>query len=40
MNCVWKWCVCSVGIFFGLYNSELVGCDGCRYALCLSALYL
>ncbi len=27
-------------IFFGLYNSELIGCDGSRYALCLSALHL
>ena len=40
MNCVWKWCVCSGIIFFGLYNSELIGCDGSRYALCLSALHL
>ena len=40
MNCVWKWCVCSGVIFFGLYNSELIGCDGSRYALCLSALHL
>ena len=40
MNCVWKWCVCSGFIFFGLYNSELIGCDGSRYALCLSALHL
>ena len=40
MNCVWKWCVCSGVIFFGLYNSELIGGDGSRYALCLSALHL
>ena len=32
--------VCSEIIFFGLYNCELIGCDGSRYALCLSALYL
>ena len=40
MNCVRKWCVCSEIIFFGLYNRELIGCDGSRYALCLSALHL
>ena len=40
MNCVRKWCVCSGIIFFGLYNCELIGCDGSRYALCLSALHL
>ena len=40
MNCVQKWCVCSEIIFFGLYNRELIGCDGSRYALCLSALHL
>ena len=40
MNCVWKWCVCSGVIFFGLNNSELIGCNGSRYALCLSALHL
>ena len=40
MNCVRKWCVCSEIIFFGLYNRELIGCDGSRYALCLSALQL
>ena len=27
-------------LFFGLDNSELIGCDGSRYALCLSALHL
>ena len=40
VNCVWKWCVCSGAIFFGLYSSELIGCDGSRYALYLSALHL
>ena len=40
MNCVRKWCVCSEIIFFGLYNRELIGCDGSRYSLCLSALHL
>ena len=38
--------VCGNGVFvlessfFGLDNSELIGCDGFRYALCLSALHL
>lgn len=27
-------------LFFDLYNSELIACDGFRYALCLSALHL
>jgi len=27
-------------IFFGLYNSELIGCDDSRCSLCLSALHL
>ena len=40
MNCVWKWCVCSGGHLFGLYNSELIGCDGTLYGLCMSALHL
>ena len=40
MNYVRKWCVCSEIIFLGLYNRELIGCDGSRYALCLSALHL
>ena len=38
--------VCGIGVFalgsssLGLDNSELIGCDGSRYALRLSALYL
>ena len=38
--------VCGNGVFalgssfLGLDNSELIGCDGSRYALCLSALHL
>ena len=27
-------------LFFDLYNSELIGCDGFRYALCLFELHL
>ena len=40
------WIVCGNGVFalgssfFGLYIIELIGSDGSRYALCLSALHL
>ena len=37
MNCVWKWCVFHGVMFFGPYASQLIGCDGYRRALCLSA---